>query len=88
MDATDLGKVICIPQVAIADNAYGWGLIFGSGLARAGAAVAVGGQVSAHSTAGRLDDAATNEIGPAAWVEAASAAGNTRIFIAFATKVA
>ena len=74
--AADIGNVICIPQVAIADDEYGWALIFGTGTARAGAAVAVGGQVSAHATDGRLDDATTHEIGPAAWVEAATGAGN------------
>ena len=39
-DDKDLAVQVCIPQVALANGAYGWGLVFGNGRARASADIA------------------------------------------------
>ena len=41
-DDDDLALQVCIPQVALANGAYGWGLVFGNGKARASADMAAG----------------------------------------------
>ena len=85
--ATHVGKPVCIPQVALADNEYGWALIAGDGLCQTDGALVAGAQVNI-SSAGHLNDGAADEIGAAIWVEAAAAAGTARIFLAFPSKVA
>ena len=86
-NAADVGKPVVIPQVALADDEYGWALIAGQGSVQVDATVAAGAQVNINS-AGHLSDAGDHEIGPAIWVQGRNNAGVGRIFIAFPTKVA
>ncbi len=48
---------MCIPQTAIADDKFGWGLIIGKGELEVGNACAANTSLSTTTTAGRLDDA-------------------------------
>ena len=50
---------LCVPQVAIANNAYGWGLVWGNGMVEAAASCGASAHLSTTDTAGRLDDADT-----------------------------
>ena len=50
----------CIPQVALADNHYGWGLVSGKGKVRGAASCAANAALYTTATAGVVDDASTN----------------------------
>ena len=52
-------NAICFPQEDIADNSYGWGLVFGKGNASVGASCAASVQLYTTANGGQLDDAAT-----------------------------
>ena len=52
----------CIPQVAIADNHYGWGLVTGKGKVRAAASCAANVALYTTGTAGVVDDTSTSGI--------------------------
>ena len=54
------GFSLCIPQVAIADNAYGWALVFGHGTVEAGAVAVSAEELSTTTTLGRVDDTDSN----------------------------
>ena len=58
-DANDYAA-LCIPQVALANAAYGWGLVFGNGKGRADMDIAAGATtVTVTADEGKLDDAYT-----------------------------
>ena len=63
--ADSVGSSYCVPQIALSDDDYGWGLVFGTGLVRGTAAVtAAAGNAAAISAAGLITDyAATNTVG-------------------------
>ena len=48
-----------IPQIAIADNDYGWGLVWGEGDVIGGQIAANASELSTSGTAGRVDDSDT-----------------------------
>lgn len=50
---------LCIPQVDIGDNEYGWGLVKGAGQLQVGASCAANTSLATTATAGQLDDADT-----------------------------
>ena len=52
--------MICIPQVAIADDDYGWGLVDGTGRSRTGGAVTAGSTLGSSSTGGELVNGSTS----------------------------
>ena len=52
------GLPVCIPQVAIPDNSYGWGLVAGTGRSRTGGAVTNNNGLAFSGTAGELINAA------------------------------
>ena len=57
-DDANLATALCIPQVALANGAYGWGLVFGNGSARADDDIAAGAILYATADEGKLDDKA------------------------------
>ena len=58
-DDTGLPSAICIPQVALANGAYGWGLMFGNGMARADDDIAASAtNLYPTDDEGKVDDAA------------------------------
>lgn len=81
--ADNHGLPVCIPQTALANNEIGWGLICGGGKGHANSAVSAGDPVSIGATAGDLDDATSNNLGPAVWQETTSAEGGADIWVAF-----
>ena len=50
---------LCVVQEALADNDYGWGLVFGNGNILVAASCAANTALHATTTAGRVDDAAS-----------------------------
>ncbi len=62
--ALEAGITLCIPQVAMANDEYGWALVFGRGLVRASAAAIVAadsGSASISGTAGQVADASDTD---------------------------
>ena len=51
------GVPICIPQIALADNEYGWGLVFGIGRTRTDGGVAAASGFGLSGTNEELDSA-------------------------------
>jgi hypothetical protein len=72
--------LVAVPQVAFADNDYGWALVKGTGSVNVAANCAANVALYATATAGRLDDAATaNEI---AGIRLTAAAGGAAADVA------
>ena len=57
----ETGQTICFPQVALADNEYGWGLVYGEGEFHVAASCAANVALYSSGTAGRMDDASANQ---------------------------
>lgn len=72
-----LGQMICIPQVALADNEYGWGLVLGAGRVQAGANCAANARLEATGTDGRVDDTNTNNVPTIVGLQLSAARGST-----------
>ena len=54
----DISQAVCIPQVALANAHYGWGLVYGNGRARADDDIAATAtQLYLTADEGKLDDA-------------------------------
>lgn len=86
----DVGWSYCIPQVALADDEYGWGLVFGHGLVRVSAHATTAGESQSASIQadGLLEDAdGTDDIaGIMLAVNASTAARNNECFVMFPKK--
>ena len=57
----DIGHTLSVAQVAIPDDHYGWVLVLGDGIIRAGANVASAASIYTTSTAGRVDDSSSGQ---------------------------
>ena len=69
---------LCVVQEALADNDYGWGLVFGNGVVNVAASCAANTALHATTTAGRVDDAASvGHIGGIQLSEARAASAGT-----------
>ena len=73
---------ICIPQVALANNEYGWGLVWGNGQLEVGANCAANAQLYTTGNGGRLDDGATAIHISGAQLTAARGGGNGPALVA------
>ena len=75
------GTPVCVPQTAIADNHYGWGLVAGKGRVRTDGGVPAGRGYSFNTPAGVLDvhGGSTGEIGGMYATEADGSTGGPMI---------
>ena len=80
-DLTDdaaISGALCFPQIALADDDYGWGLVWGNGFGIAAVAITAGATLYANTTEGRLSDtAAALHLHGVHAIAAAAAAGDT-----------
>ena len=59
----DVGATICIPQVAMANHDYGWGLVAGKGRVRTDGTGAANESMGTSGTGGQIHGATSNVIG-------------------------
>ena len=59
----DIGATICIPQVAIADDDYGWGLVAGKGRVHTDGTGTANESMGTSATAGQIHGTTSNVIG-------------------------
>ena len=60
----ETGETICFPQVAMADEDYGWALVFGEGEFHVAANCAANVALYSSGTAGRMDDSLLQSASP------------------------
>ena len=59
----DIGGTICIPQVALANHSYGWGLVAGKGRVNTDGTGAANESMGTSATAGQIHGSTSNVIG-------------------------
>ena len=69
------GERIVVPQVALPDEFFGWGLIYGHGQLAVVASVAAHAELRTSATSGRLDDASATNSEPVAGLTLTTAQG-------------